>query len=886
MSIKDIFFGEKNIQLLAKILGEELNIDDTKVARAACKNFVVTQMKLVFKKNEDKIMNADPKKILPKLNDKAVTEALKVYSKSANPSGGKSERSERPERSERSEKSGRRQQKPSGPQAMYSGGGDSGYAPIVSGDGDYITATGEIGKKMFFGNIEQQMSMGNKQSSKEEIDRLVLMRRAEYEGGGDDEFAGMDGGMGMNGMGMNGMMNPAAMGYGYNPMGSKKQRPNEINFCVDGGDTRGIANGDVNNGEGGFNPMTAGFGGMMGPGMMGGGTRGGNPGGMYPGMGGNMMGGGMNPGMNMAGMQPNMMGGGLMGQNPMLGGGSGGKRGSNADVEARLAQMEAERNGGGFDTGYTPMMNHNMMGGQQNGMMPPNMMGGMHPMMNNNGYNSNSGFHNQNFQMGGRGGNSELEELVKDKKRELAQKIGLDPEALMNLSREQIESLMHQSDSESEQDSSDDASDDSDDRNLSVKEMLIRKLKNKRLNNEKNHKKLNTEVKSVLSKMDKKLEKSKTKSKKHQSSDDESDRHTDDSDSDDEKDKKRSKQTKKSRSEKERSNSSKNKSRSKTKKNKHSDDSDSDQSRDEEPEEEVQVQKKPEKRDSYENVSKQDMKVKKRDESSSKLSVTKSIDSSSLAKQSLNVKSDAWTEPQFYNNYQVSLKTPLQNLKKILVKGESDFPLLRPAIDEKHNTFCIIYKKETIPIELDPDDGYVLSEIIDGVNDAFKSGDIPILMKVDKKGLIVVENTKGEKFDISLKDNSMGPYLGFQEQEYKNKIRYVSECPHMFIDQSYYMFIKEISPDDPVCEITPDGKVIQLIDDLTGTSDLRIKSAVGKVIKTLTFQYRYNRNNSSELIDFYEEPHEISFDLLYQDESKTKNNSQNSSGSKSTTKTR
>ena len=186
MSVKDIFFGERNIQLLSKILGEELNIDNTKVARSACKNFVVTQMKLVFKKNENKIMNADPKKILPKLNDKAVSEALKVYSKSSNASGSKPEKSEKPGNMRRQHQ----QKPPAGPQAMQSGGGDSGYAPIISGDGDYITATGEMG------------------------------------------MGGMDG---------DGDMNPSSMGYGYNPMASKRGKPAEINFCVDGGDTRGVA---------------------------------------------------------------------------------------------------------------------------------------------------------------------------------------------------------------------------------------------------------------------------------------------------------------------------------------------------------------------------------------------------------------------------------------------------------------------------------------------------------------------------------------------------------------------------------------------------------------------------------------------------------------------
>jgi hypothetical protein len=386
----------------------------------------------------------------------------------------------------------------------------------------------------------------------------------------------------------------------------------------------------------------------------------------------------------------------------------------------------------------------------------------------------------------------------------------------------------------------------------------------------------------VLSKIDKKLDKSKSKKQLH--SDDEYEDKNENSD-----DKKYNEKKSKFRSNKEKSSkhrSEKENLRSRYNKNNYSDDSNSDaQNKDDDSEENQPIQKK---RISYENIAKQEksnMKVKKRDETSSKLSVTKSVDSSSLSKQTLIVKSDDWTEPQFYNNYQVSLKNPLQNLKKIIVKGESDFPLLRPAIDDKHNTFCIIYKKQTIPIELDPDDGYILSEIIEGVNESLETANIPIVMKVDTKGLIIVENTKGEKFDLNLQDNSMGPYLGFQEQEYKNKIRYVSECPHMFIDKSYYMFIKEISPDDPVCEITPDGKVIQLIDDLTGSSDLKIKTAVSKVIKTLTFQYRYNRNNSSDLIDFYEEPHEISFELLYQDSSKTKNTSHSNTTSKSSSKT-
>jgi hypothetical protein len=134
MSIKEIFFGGKNIQFLSKALGEELNIDDTKDSREACKNFLVTQMKLVFKKNEDKIMNANPKNILPKLNDKAFNEALKIYAKSQNQSGrNQSGRSQSGRSQNQGQSSRSRQQKPSGPQAMYSGGGSDGFgAPLRS----------------------------------------------------------------------------------------------------------------------------------------------------------------------------------------------------------------------------------------------------------------------------------------------------------------------------------------------------------------------------------------------------------------------------------------------------------------------------------------------------------------------------------------------------------------------------------------------------------------------------------------------------------------------------------------------------------------------------------------------------------------------------------
>ena len=230
----------------------------------------------------------------------------------------------------------------------------------------------------------------------------------------------------------------------------------------------------------------------------------------------------------------------------------------------------------------------------------------------------------------------------------------------------------------------------------------------------------------------------------------------------------------------------------------------------------------------------------------------------------ITIQSNAWTEPQFFNNYRVELDTPLDNLIKITRICSSDFPLLKPDVDEKHNTFCIIYNNEELPIELDPRDDYTINDIINDSNGALKEENIPIKMNINKKGHVTVESTENKKFKMDLTTNSIGIYLGFREHKYANKTMYTSESPHMFLEQSYYMFIKEISPEKAICEITPNGNVVQLITDIASNSDIKIKSSAFKPIKTFTIQYRYADDISSPLIEFYEEPHEITFEFLHE----------------------
>jgi hypothetical protein len=883
MGIKDIFFGEKNVQMLTQILAKEIDIAETKEAKAACRNILTTQMKLVFEKNRDKILQAEPKKILPKLNDKSISEFIKVYishmngKKAGNVQNNPNNRmaiqknpmsQDMPNKTQNKKGNGE-------PKGMYSGAGDSMYAPLDNGDNvdesGFFSATGEKKRgNMYFGNINDQLNnSGTKNSIREEIDK----KRMEYSAEIDDGFGGME-------------MVPGSV-YGNNPIASNRGRPPDINFCIDGGDTRGVANGHVENngnlmgnmmdprmlglntsnmgqsqitnpfaqmsqqgfgqqgfGQQGFGQQgfgQQGFGqqgfGQQGFGQQGFGQQGfGQQGFANQGFG--------NQGFGNQGFgQDNTLTEGMSNINKNTGR-------NNFDIDVKMAQMEAERNNISMMNSYS---GHNYI----NNQMP-------------------SGQHLR------KSPTSEIEELIKDKKIELAHKTGLDPASLMSLSPEEIEALLASDTYDNSDTDNTDNSNNSEkykrnkkkttkqnkkQKEIAKKETLLKMLTEKKKSNARNQKKFGNEVKTVLQS---------TKNKKHVKKYDTSS--SEDTDDTEHYDKKHTKKYDTSSSEAS-ENPEHNKKHISRKKNNHSDDNSYDDmtetsedtsnnkrkkitTHDTKPTQEKQSDAKPARRDIFESID-NEVKIIKKTDTAIKNSITSSYNNDMLLKNTIVIKSEAWAEPEFYNNYQIKLDKPVNNLHKISINDTYDFPLLRPVIDDEHNTFCILYNKETIPIELDNGDEYKLNDIIDGINDALADADILIAMKVDKKNHIIIEHKQNEKFDLNLKKNSFGPYLGFQETSYTGKSKYTSECSHMFIEQSYYMFVKEISSDSPICEISPDGKIIQLIENIHDTSNLKLKQNDNNSIKTLTIQYRYGKSIESELIDFYEEPHEITLDLFY-----------------------
>ena len=282
MDINSLFFSKRNIEKLSNKLVNNLHLKTDSRTIANCRVFVESQMKEILKKyGKQKPRSLSIPEFVDKLSEKSLEDCIKMYKnrtkeKKYSPQDVGSYQMDRDADIHRGQQKGilRRPQHTSGIKnnSEYPGvidsmqGGGSNFAPlsVISGTGMYTTADGRMGSAEEWHKpiSESSMYSGGKGNS-DELQRRVLQRQQEYDqkqnfAGGNMEsmgagnFAGYDMGMGdtMNmgmgmGMGMDdtmGMNNNAGnaqLMYNPNPFG--KNKPPDINFAMDGGDTRGSA---------------------------------------------------------------------------------------------------------------------------------------------------------------------------------------------------------------------------------------------------------------------------------------------------------------------------------------------------------------------------------------------------------------------------------------------------------------------------------------------------------------------------------------------------------------------------------------------------------------------------------------------------------------------
>ncbi len=387
--MESLFFSPKNIDKLAENLGNSLNIRNTPDSQQACRKFLQDQMKVVYSKYGER----KPSKIavpdyIRLLNEKSIKECMRLYQEKKQKKdnvqpqrqnqdyGQMNMARDRDLYGDRNRGEMQRPQHTSGMRqnngfpGMIDGGG-AAYASFNANQqfqqGGYITATGEMGAQMNMGGNNEMYS---KKDSTDDIERRMMERQNDYVGKPSGGFGGGFGNNMMGGMmgGMNGGMMSRMQdmnNINYNPLNMNNQgKPPEINFALDGGDTRRTKEKEMLQQQ--AQNMMGGMDGGMFSGFDMGGM--GNMAGFDMGMGMNGMG---NMGMqNMNGMGNNMMNNNMMNNNMM----------------------------------NNNMMNNNMMGnmnnmgmnGMGNNMMNNNMMGNMNNM---NGMNNNMGNMNNNMGM-------------------------------------------------------------------------------------------------------------------------------------------------------------------------------------------------------------------------------------------------------------------------------------------------------------------------------------------------------------------------------------------------------------------------------------------------------------------------------------------------------
>ncbi len=289
--MNNYFLSDNNVNRISSSVSKTLNIKNTQKSTQACRNFVESRMKEVYNKyGTRKPDNMELKDFILKLNQKTIQDCVKLYQQKTN--NNKASQISRdkeiygkrdsliPARPTHTSFNKNSRELPG---MLDDGGmsimGGSNFSPVLSGKGSFISATGEVTDGIQFNNEQQSdpnMSMfQDKKNSVDDLERRMLELKTNY---GMQQMSNPNGNqqrkqpMGNQMMGNN-MMNPQMMQpmgnqmMGNNmmnpqmmqPMGNNNMmsqpmagnklmynpnvdgqdyRPPEINFALDGSDSR------------------------------------------------------------------------------------------------------------------------------------------------------------------------------------------------------------------------------------------------------------------------------------------------------------------------------------------------------------------------------------------------------------------------------------------------------------------------------------------------------------------------------------------------------------------------------------------------------------------------------------------------------------------------
>ena len=790
------FFIKKNVDQLSIELENKLPIKKTPESRQTCRKFLEEQMRVVYEKYGNKRPKNMPIPIfIEKLNNKSISECIRAYEERSGKkikNTGMKQPISTPTRRKETGFSG----------TMDNiGGGGSDFAPIVNGQGEFISATGDMGQKMTFNNgNEQYASTRGRGASQEEIDKVFLERQQEYA-------TRRGGGMFGNG------------------------RPPEINFALDGGDTRntnlrkdandmsqsleGFGNLDMNS-FGGSNFMGNNAGGMFGTGMMGtsmvtennmGQMNNSNHMNQSNSMNMNQMNPinmnqmNMNP-MNMNQMNMNQMNMNSMNMIPTHG----------IDLNAKVHQIMNERDKldvtspsnsrGHFNPMISPNTINNNMNNMNNNMNNMNNINNMNNnmnnmnnmnYMNNNMNNMNNNMNNMignnlNFRQGGDNTTMSMSSNMPPNipANMMALGAGL-PTTIQNMNSSQIQNLINSIKTDSQTFNPQVLQK----MNAKDMELMIEQMKKNILGlSEKENVKTNekdVDKKEILKKI---LELKKMQIKKQNAL-----------------------------------NETINKDKS-SKKRKQKYDSESDKS---------EIIQESENDDTESSKSEKQVNKKNNKKTNNKTII---------------IKSDKYAEPEYYNDYMVQLDKPYKNIKCIELI-DYKFPNMSQDIEitNDNNEFTFIFDNDEQSVQLDTGI-YNIKNVINTIQEVLDDAEIHLQLKINNNK-IIIQHTEKENFGLKNDEHSILRELGFTNETYEDNYKYVGEDEIKNITKMY-MFIENISEKDPIGLIDLEKSVTPI--------KKQFKKPINE-LKEMIIKFKINKDDD-DLVDFNKQPHELNFKLI------------------------
>lgn len=916
MDINSLFFSERNIEKLSSKLANNLKLKNDPKTMANCRQFVKIQMKEILKKfGKQRPRGLSIPEFVDKLSEKALDDCIKMYkiqrkktSQSQQTANYQAQQTgnyqmDREAELHRGQQRGipKRPQYTSGiknnsefPGLMDSmQGAGSNFAPLSSivGNGAYTRADGTMGTAEDWNKPSESSGYGAGKGNPEDLQRRVLQRQQEYDqknnfqGGnmdlmqmGNSMGYGMDmmnnpmvgmgvnpmSGMGVNpmsGMGMNPMsgmgMNPMAenMQHVYNPNPYGKQKPPDINFALDGGDTRGSSMrhreeqkkmqemmsqmGDFNIGSMSMNDPSFGMGGM-------------NMSEFDPSMSNLMMGNPImeNPMMNNQMMGNQMMNNSIM-SNPMMGSQMGqmGQMGQMNQMNNSMMSQMGQMMSNPITNQLSNQMNNqsnNSYNINQNSYMDQNNIGRLNdqdflskmsqikqertqndnsikynpknfnPMMSPNISNQQyQQMLNQNFIKGGRVGASDfqnmksedLQKYINERGNSILQNCGIDLKKIKSMSLEKLKEMKNKLKEEIDIDEEDKNDPDSISNNneLDSKSESESELKL-------DHK----ELLSDILKKDKEIDKDKIIDLI-----------------------KMIKQNKKNL-------------------------------------DNITVPNiKPtiDKINTKNNITIENEENILSDNSDSEEYVNKSI--------VLNFDSEESVEPRFYSDYILDFP---ENLNNVIITSleitNIELPQERNKITNDCNKFIFIIDEQENEMELDEGE-YNIKQIFELLESGFK--ELNLKMKIySRNNRVVIEHKKKKLFKLKNDEGSVLKKLGFTQSYYESEFIYESELSHSFFD-TIYMYVY-YNLDNNQMNIFEDKPFTDLKGKINKSYKKKLNASITNTIGYFFIKFKNSISENEDedededgnnLYNFVNEPHKYTIKIQYKEENKKLNKKSN-----------